>query len=395
MDQMIRVAERILSGRFGTELVLQPGQKWEGHKSVALRCHVRPQHTLVPASVVVKRSKCGAILEDWAACQFLEQLSNDPPFAPKCYGGDPTSQLIVLEDLGDGEGPNTYDLLLGDDPEKATAALLEHTRLMGRLHAASVGRLQDYARTRRALGPMLPPKPLYKDPWSTPRGQAITEHEREQAVQNYWNACLLLGLTPAAAAAEEIERGTLRVEGDPGPFLVFCQGDVNAPGNCVRWNGRLRLYDFDCGGFRHALVEGLAGRLTWGCMSRIPASVVRAMDAAYREELATGCVAARDDRLYRQAFVEAAARWHVFHVIWRLPTGLERDFPRGLTSFRQQLLAWLDAFVGIVDEFGVATALGESACALGRCLRARWPPETTTLPYYPAFRRGEGPFEAA
>jgi hypothetical protein len=301
----------------------------------------------------------------------------------------------VLEDLGDGEGPNTYDLLLGNDPERATAALLEHTRLMGRLHATSLGRLDAYTRARRVLGPMSPPKPLYEDPWSTPRGRAVTKHECEQAVWNYRSACLLLGLTPAAAVAEEIEWVTARVEADPGPFLAFCQGDVNAPGNCVRWKGRLRLYDFDCGGFRHALVEGLAGRLTWGCTSGIPAEVVRAMEAAYREELATGCVAARDDRLYRQALVEAAARWHIFHVIHRLPTGLERDYPRGPTSFRQQLLAWLDGFVGIVDEFGEATALGESARALGHCLRARWPPETTTLPYYPAFRRGEGPLEAA
>jgi hypothetical protein len=176
----------------------------------------------------------------------------------------------------------------------------------------------------------------------------------------------------------------------PGPFLAFCQGDVNAPGNCLRQNARLRLYDYDCGGYRHALVEGLAGRLTWGCMSRIPADVVRAMDVAYREELATGCAAAAEVGPYRQALVEAAARWHVFHVVWRLPTGLERDFLRGLTTFRQQLLAWLDAFVGVVDEFGWATALGESARAVGRCLRARWPPETRQLPYYPAFREGNG-----
>jgi hypothetical protein len=395
MDQMIRVAERILSDCFGTQLELQPGQKWEGHKSVALRCRVRRQYGPLPTSVVVKQSKHGAMLEDWAACQFLEQLPNDPPFAPKCYGGDPTTQTIALEDLGDGEGPNTYDLLLGNDPGRASVALLEHMRLMGRLHAASAGRHEAYARARRALGPMLPPKPLYKDPWSTPRGHAITEHERAQAIQDYRSACLLLGLTPAAAAAGEIAWATARVETAPGPFLAFCQGDVNAPGNCVRWKGQLRLYDFDCSGFRHALVEGLAGRLTWGCMSRIPADVVRAMDAAYREELASGCLAARDDRLYRQALVAAAARWHVFHVIWRLPTGLERDYLRGLTSIRQQLLAWLDAFVEIVDEFGLATALGESARAIGCCLRARWPPATTTLPYYPAFRSGKEPVEAA
>jgi hypothetical protein len=385
MDDMVRVAERVLAGHFGAAVVLQAGQKWEGHKSVVLRCQVRPPGTPLPESVVVKQSRCRAILEDWAACLFLGRVPHDPPFAPHCYGGDAETQTVVLEDLGDGDGPNTYDLLRGDDPEKAVAGLVEHVRLMGRLHAATVGRQATYDGIRSALGPPPPRKPLYKDPWSLPRGPTLSEHERAAAVENYRSACRLLGLTPAAAVADEIEQVTARVEAEPGPFLAFCQGDVNMPSNCLRQDGRVRLYDYDCGGYRHALVEGLAGRLTWGCMSRIPADVVRAMDVAYREELVGGCAAAGEDRAYRQALVEAAARWHVFHVIWRVPDGLERDFQRGLTTFRQQLLAWLDAFVGVVDEYGLMTALGESARALGGRLRERWPAETGQLPYYPAF----------
>ena len=83
----------------------------------------------------------------------------------------------------------------------------------------------------------------------------------------------------------------------------------------------------------------------------------------------------------------AAARWHVFHVVWRVPTALEGDYPRGLSSLRQQVLAWLDAFAEIVAALGHAVALGEAAEALARCLRGRWPAETAELPAYPAFRR--------
>src|SRR5262249_39833931 len=158
------------------------------------------------------------------------------------------------------------------------------------------------------------------DPWSQPRGQTIPAQEQGEAVENYRSACHRLGIAPPDGVAEEIERITARVEGGPGPFLAFCQGDINAPGNCLRSKAPLRLYDYDCAGFRHALVEGLAARLTWGCMSWIPAGVVRRLDAAYREELAAGCGAAREDLPYRQAIVDAAARWHVFHIIWRLPT---------------------------------------------------------------------------
>jgi hypothetical protein len=131
-------------------------------------------------------------------------------------------------------------------------------------------------------------------------------------VENYWSGLRGVGLTGCPGVLDEIEMVTDRVEADPGPFLAFCQGDLNLPGNCVRRAGRLRLYDFDGGGFRHALLEGLAGRLTWGCMARIPEDVIQAMDTAYRTALGGGCAAAREERGYRQALVEAAARWHIF-----------------------------------------------------------------------------------
>src|SRR5262249_40934769 len=159
------------------------------------------------------------------------RVPHDPPLAPRCYGGDLDAQTIVLEDLGDGDGPNTYDLLLGDDPRKAEASLLEHVRLLGRLDAATLGRCAEHAQIREALGPPAPRKPLYQDPWSCARGQALPEDERARAIQDYERTFRLLGLAVPAAVAEEIERVSERVEADPGPFAAFCQGDVNAPGN--------------------------------------------------------------------------------------------------------------------------------------------------------------------
>jgi hypothetical protein len=387
MTDTVPIAERILSERFGRGLTLRPERAWNGKKSAVLRCRVQQSSTAVPESVIIKRSTCGAALEDQAASLFLEQLPHEPPLAPRCYGGDPASQTVVLEDLVAGDSPNTYDRVLGDDPQEAAAALIEHIRLMGELHAATVGRQGHYACIRSSLGPVAAPKPLYQDPWSNARGQRVPEHDTKQACESYRGGLLSVGLAASSAATDEIEMVTDRVEADPGPFLAFCQGDLNTPGNCVRQGGRLRLYDFDGGGFRHGLLEGLAGRLTWGCMSRIPAEVVRDMDTAYHTAFQKGCAAARDDRRYREAFVEAAARWHIFHVVWRLPTALEGDYPRGLTSLRQQLLAWLDAFVQVVDTYGHAPALGASARALAGRLRARWPAEVGELPFYPAFRR--------
>src|SRR5947207_1310330 len=83
----------------------------------------------------------------------------------------------------------------------------------------------------------------------------------------------------------------------------------------------------DSGGFRHALLEGLQARLTWGGMIRIPPDVMSLMDEAYRTELATHVPDIGDNRVYRLALVEAGARWNIFHVVGRLPEAVRRDRP--------------------------------------------------------------------
>src|SRR5262249_1831237 len=224
MEELVRTAERILTGPLGRQVALRPERAWDGDKSTVLRCSLLDTAPHAPPSVIVKRSKHAAILEDWAASLFLGQVPREPPLAPRCYGGDLPAQVIVLEDLGDGEGPGTRDLLLGDDPDRAAAALVEHQRLGGGLPGATAGRRRAHARACQALGPPRLPRPLYKDPWSDARGRALTEHDRRQAVREYRSSLQALGLRAPAAADEEIDLVTRRVEGDPGPFLAFCQG---------------------------------------------------------------------------------------------------------------------------------------------------------------------------
>jgi hypothetical protein len=57
--------------------------------------------------------------------------------------------------------------------------------------------------------------------------------------------------------------------------------------------------------------------------------------------------------------------------------------PRGAASLRQQLLAWLSAFVETSDEFERFPALGKSAHRVRARLKSHWPSETHTIPLYP------------
>ena len=56
----------------------------------------------------------------------------------------------MLEDIGTGE--RLLNLLLGDDPARAEAALLGYARTMGSLHGLTIGRETEYDSLWSALG---------------------------------------------------------------------------------------------------------------------------------------------------------------------------------------------------------------------------------------------------
>jgi len=329
-----------------------------------------------------------AFFNDWAAARFLGSIATHPPLAPKLYTGDRTERIVIMEDLGTGTTPNTYDLLLGSDVDYARQSLIEHVALLGQLHAATCPVALDYLPIRAALGPQEPEKPLYCHPWSRARLRRSTDTELQDAVQRYQMVLQSAGVTAAADIESEIALVTAVIEDQPGPFLTYCKGDQEVPGDAIRWGAHLRLFDFNVGGLRHALVEGLPGWMTWGCHRRLPHDLVRTLDAVYQRALAEGCPIAMTPSVFRQAAVLAAARWHLFHVTWRLRHALQADMPRGPTdtTLRQQFLAWTDAFVDVAGDDGPVPRLVQTAQRLAARLRAVWPPDVQTLPYYPVFQ---------
>jgi hypothetical protein len=144
--------------------------------------------------------------------------------------------------------------------------------------------------------------------------------------------------------------------------------------------------DFDQGGFRHSLIEGMPGRMTWGCQMRIPARVQSDMEKAYQAALSRGYAEVADDRMFYRGMVEAAARWNILHIIHRIPTALSGDYQRGLTTLRQQVVAWLETFADLAEERHQLQALGKSSREAALRLRELWPAEVCSLPCYPAFR---------
>jgi hypothetical protein len=401
-DFITSVASNLLSERFGVRIRLRKGRTITTRGSVVVRCDVLDAHSDVPASFIVKKTRedefeyhpdipetpnsAHWLFNDWAAAEFLNIVPNSIPFSPLLYGGSHEYGLIVLEDLGDGEAPNTFDALHSNDPELAEQTLIEHVSLIGQLHAATIGREEEYRRIRQGLGVFPQPEKVYQDPWSDARNHTIPASEVEEAIKLYQTTFEQVGVRPQKGVADEIAFVTAAVEEHPRLFLAYCKGDQNMAGDYIRQNGVPRLFDFNAGGFRHALIEGMPGRMTWGCMMRLPAHILPSMDEAYQTRLKQKYPEISDET-FRQAMVEAGARWHILHVVHRLPDALTGDRQRGPTTLRQQVIAWLIAFADLSEEFCAMRALGVSARRMVERLGGIWSAEVSNLPYYPAFRR--------
>jgi hypothetical protein len=404
ITNMIRMTQQVLAKRYDWCVSLNVQQVVVGAKSVVVRVAVKGSTSRVPETLVIKQiqsiggiacdptstdpsNPAQLLFNEWAACEFLNTIACHPPLAPRFYAGDQAHGLIVLEDLGDVDGPTTVDPMQTPDREHAIYLLMESVRALAQLHGMTAHQYQRYQQIRQALGSQTTPAALFQESWPRARLQASSTQECDAIIERYQALRHILGLQSAQGIETEIAHSIHIVEDNPGPFLTLCQGDQNMPGRLLCTGALPRRFDFDQAGFRHALLEGMPGRTTWGAMLRIPPSVVSDMERVYQERLALRCSAAADPACYRDALLAAGARWHIFHVLNRIPAALGGDAPRGLSSRRQQNIAWQDAFAQLSEECGGLAALGCSAREIAAQLRRAWP-DVEPLPLYPAFING-------
>ena len=389
--EIIARAESLLRDEWGRDVRLQLERTYENPTTIVVRANVTGP---APASIAIKHvgphhenptGYLHSFFNDWAACLFLNSFNHNPPLAPRFYSGDTEHHILIMEDLGVGDGPDTMTLLDGNDPDLAAQSLVEHAALIGQLHAATIDRSDDYVKMRERLGPLPPHPDLFSDPWSNARRYSLNPTEINQVIERYRTVRERLGLSPLTGIDAEIEEVSSRVENDPGPFLTYCKGDQNLPADFIRSGQCARLFDYGEAGYRHALLEGMPGRFTWGCMMRIPAQVMGEMETAYRNELVRGCPNVTSDQIFQRAMADAGARWHIFHVLTRVSAALANDYQRGPTTLRQQVVAWIDAFADLSDETRLYGALGRSAREISVKLRTMWSEEETCLPFYPTF----------
>jgi hypothetical protein len=393
-EAILSAAERVLSAAWGGPVRLGTGDRQSGTmaRSRVLRCPVVEAPAGAPATVIVKcvlgdgratydpeESQAGSpasrLYNEWAATQFLSSLPADPPLSGRVYGGDRAEGLIVLEDLGTGEC--LADLLQGKGQARLEAGLITYAASLGRLHASTIEREEEFERRRAALGARGPSEPK--------ADQRLGDWLRED-IPKFKEGCEALGVQPAAGfdAETALVAATVR---EPGPFLAFTPGDT-CPDNHRFADGWLRFFDFESCGFRHALLDAAYFHVpfpTCWCVNRFPVEIPPRMQVAYRAELVKGCPGAADDTRFHAALVECCAWWTIATVSWHLMGALEKDSQWGISSVRQRQLLRLDTFAATAEQFGHLEAIGATAREMAARLRALWPAEAE-MPVYSLYR---------
>ena len=393
MLPVLPAVEESLLEHFGGPVHLSEPEPLTGsNRSRVARCRVLEGPSTAPGTVIIKRaggagndadvynpdqsspmSPAWRLFNDWAGTQFLSSLPGETALAPRFYCGSRALGFIVLEDLGDGE--SLADILLAGNAPRAEAGLLAMAGTLGRMHAASAGRFEQFAALRTALGPVT----LADQSYLGPDVRVYLEQVR--------NACEAIDFPLPLAVKEEVEAIIATIEQAEG-FLVYTHGDP-CPGNDCCSAGDLRLFDFEFGLFRHALLDGVYWRVpfpTCWAANRVPLPLVRRLDEIYRRELAKGCPAAHDDERYGRAMVEACAYWTLRTTGWHLPGALKEDEQWGIASLRQRVLAHLRAFAETSAEFNDHLPVIAGTCRqLAQRLQALWP-EVEEMPLFPAFR---------
>lgn len=382
--ETVAIAENVLCKAFGGDVQLKMETEFDTDRATVLRCCVVENLPDVPQSVVIKRAlttdgtefhpnspneMVPRFFNDWAGLEFLSEISDGNSPAAQFYGGDWEKGLMVIEDLGDGR--NFYGSLRGESPTAATEELIKLARALGKMHALTIRKKAVYDSIRDRLGPRDRP-PSMTGEW-------------QRLVGKLDEVCGRVGVKPHRGAKTDMKTVAAFIAA-PGAFQAYTHGDP-IPMNALPVGAERKLFDFEFGGFRHALRDGIYGRIcfpTWYHINRVPDNVVQEMETAYRAELVKGCPEAADDTLFFRSVVEACGYWAIHSRLNFIQKVWEEDHKWGISTQRQILLLCFDIFGQVSEEFRHLEALGATVRDIATKLRKRWT-DLEEMPYYPAF----------
>lgn len=390
VDRAMRAAERLLTARLGARIRLDDPEILGGSgRSTVVRVRVAHTPFTLPRTLVIKhsppRSPLGVVdlfAQEAASCQLFTALRREDRPGPELIACDTAERLLVLEDLGrSGTVASLLHSTVPHTASRAEQALLKWAHALGRLHATTRNREQDFAALLRRLGAPQVTDLFAADGHAAVAGlPAVLEAE--------------LGVrTRPDAVAEARQAATLL---DGRTYRAFSPADLG-PDNAVAGQ-TVRFIDFEGGGFRTALLD--AAQLRAPLPSSVvalafPRGMVDAMVSAWHAEVVDVWPELADRALLAQRLLDAQVVWTWLCTWWLLPMPRPRtpatavlpseaDF--AAASDRGRLL--IDRWELLAAEARLATrpATATHATSVADALRHHFAITDQALPLYPVFR---------
>jgi hypothetical protein len=382
------LAEQALTARFSLPIRLEPLAQLESQPLV-VRYRVHAGDGNAPASVILKQVNDASkaqfaprtlFLNEWASLEFLSGLT--AACSPQLYASHRPEQFVLLEDLG--ECPSVQEILFGDNPARAHAALLAWGTLLGRMQRATLGHEPQFLALQTELGTIT----VLSDSNFDLRVELPTLRECLQTLE----ISIPTGFDAAIAALAQAMC-------DASPFRTFAHLDAG-PHNGLMTPHGLRLLDFEMAGFGNALVDVVGARMAFPAAyrgRRVPMLSVKALEARYRAEIVEAIPELAEDRVFERLLGQACAHW-AFVRVWgfwrgylknRLDIGPDYETQHGIKPentayYRTMIFTYLRAFIETAETLGQQPLLRATAEQVLDALLRAWP-ELEPWPVYPAF----------
>lgn len=391
----------ILSKRFDRQIhvgsIIQLSE--QERRNLIVRISIQNPSLDIPKSIILKKTLSsnlsddsnkiwGRFARDWAGLEFLSTLKTGAPPIPKFYGGSLEHGFILIEDLGETH-VSLVDSLTGDNAKEAEIALLRFMTDLGKLHAGSYGKTEEYLNILKKVNPSA-------ESWQD-NLQKTLEKDLPALKLSLENLNIVL-TEDVLSEVSKVFKSNLA----PGPFTTLIHGDI-CPDNVFynREKNELYLIDFEWSFVKNALLDGTYLRMsfpTCWCAKALPSNLISTFEASYREQLKRTIPASRIDEEYNEAYVNACAFWMLKSLLM-IQDVLEKEdiWPSGTTSsqslwkpeanqVRPRILSRLTSFIEVSKGYKKLPYLLSMAKKILKELEIRWP-DAKPLELYPAFSK--------
>ncbi|MDF3317341.1 MULTISPECIES: kinase [Rhodococcus] len=318
VSEVVAAAEQLLTRRTGAPVTLvDPVDLGGSGRTVVLRVRVAENPFSLPRTLVIKQVRDNfqgatktaialpsasegdfdvetAFLREAVSYQFANALAKDARPGAELLASDLDARLLILSDLGDATAISVR--LEDSDPDTVTYTLMAMAQAMGRMHAATVGREDDFtALLRRAEVAHC------SDEVADQVGRAVAGVPA-MLVES-------LGIDVSSDILEQVQHAQTLFSG--GRFRAFSPSDL-CPDNIIVNDDGVQFLDYEWGGYRDALLDITYALVSFpGCLCNIDLTEERAsaMVDAWRAEVVGMWPALADEAELGRRIVEAQLIW--------------------------------------------------------------------------------------